>query len=332
MAFWSYGENGSWRETRQPRGYRKNRPGSGSRGGRRSRRTPHNQGWIRFALGSLFGIAFLGGASGTAYVVYDDLHSLKPDKIGCYATSNPQDVTVALVDSSEPRFDTVQSRDLLNAFEDVYRRDLTFNEKFSVIVTDPSRIGTVPDPVIELCGSASSSAELEEIGANGATQAYLDRQQDKIFEDRVGPTLEEVFSTDAQPGRIQNVESPIMEQIQSVSRLRNFSGNAGERTLILVSDLIQATREVQFCTTKGHLPSFTKFKTRAYFDQVRPRSLAGVDVKIYMLVRPGLGEEPLQYCTERELVDFWQAYFKNAQAASVEIIRLRDGAYVQSGQ
>ncbi len=76
------------------------------------------------------------------------------------------------------------------------------------------------------------------------------------------------------------------------------------------------------------MPRFSKFKTKAYYQRIKPSSLAGVDVSIYMLMRGNLGA----YCTEDELRRFWTDYFKNAGAKSVSIIRIRQGAYVSIAQ
>ncbi|MGJ8530562.1 MAG: hypothetical protein ACSHYC_00160 [Alphaproteobacteria bacterium] len=293
------------------------RPAYGARG-------KNNSGRLLKLLG---GVAFCSAAmAGAGYIALQDANTLKPDaETGCYTQTTAQDSTVAFVDSSDPGFDGVQSRDLIRAFTNLYKRDLGFNEFLSVITTQESRIGTIPDPVIELCGSAKSSAELENIGAAGATAAFLKRQSEKTFEKQVEPQLAEIFAVDPTATNRQSRESPILEQIQSLSRLPAFSDGAAQKQLIIVSDMLQNTTDLQFCKTQGHLPSYFSFKESPEFDRVRPAPLVGTDVTIYLLVRGTLGEAPYAFCTEPELTQWWKDFLTDAGAQSVDVIRIRQG-------
>lgn len=284
----------------------------------------NNSGRLLKLLG---GVAFCAVAlAGAGYIALQDLNTLKPDEeTGCYTQTTARDSTVAFVDSSDPGFDGVQSRDLIRAFTNLYKRDLGFNEHFSVITTQESRIGAIPDPVIELCGGAKSSADLENIGAAGATAAFLKRQAEKTFEKQVEPQLAEIFAVNPTSANRQSRESPILEQIQSLSRLPVFLDGAAQKQLIVVSDMLQNTTDLQFCSTQGHLPSFSKFKVSPEFDRVRPASLRGTDVTIYMLVRGALGQPPYSFCTEPELTQWWKDFLTDAGAQSVEVIRIRQG-------
>lgn len=291
-----------------------------------SRRRGRQQ-WFSIRLLPALGVVGVGAlAVGIGYITFQDLNTLKPDEeTGCYIQTTARDSTVAFVDSSDPGFDDVQSRDLVRAFTNLYKRDLGFNEHLSVITTQQSRIGTIPDPVIELCGNAKSSVELENIGAAGATTAFLKREAEKVFEKKVAPQLAEIFAVNPSSANRQSRESPILEQIQSLSRLPAFSERAGQKQLIIVSDMLQNTTDLQFCSTQGHLPSFSKFKESPEFDRVRPGSLAGTDVTIYMLVRGILGEAPYAFCTEPELTQWWKDFLTDAGAQSVDVIRIRQG-------
>lgn len=296
---------------------KRGRPPSSARG-------KNNSGRVLKLLG---GVAFCSVAmAGAGYIALQDANTLKPDEdTGCYTQTTAQDSTIAFVDSSDPGFDGVQSRDLVRAFTNLYKRDLRFNERLSVITTQQSRIGTIPDPVIELCGTAKSSAELENIGAAGATAAFLKREAEKTFEEKVAPQLDEIFAVNPTSANRQSRESPILEQIQSLSRLPAFSERAGRKQLIIVSDMLQNTTDLQFCKTQGHLPSFSKFKESPEFDRVRPASLVGTDVTIYMLVRGMLGEARYPFCTEPELTQWWKDFLTDAGAQSVDVIRIRQG-------
>ena len=222
------------------------RPNRSRRGNRRGFSIP----WLP-VLGSVGMAALL---LGIGYITVNDLTAAKPDELGCYLQSDGSANTTALIDSSEPGFDVVQSRDLIHAFSRIVQNDLSFNERFSMVTTQESRIGTFPPPVIQLCGSAKTSAELEAIGAAGATQAFLKRQAEDQFNTRVAPQLAAVFSINPSDADRQRRESPILEQIQNVVREYDLSQDKGQQKLILVSDMIQNTSELQFCSTQGHLP------------------------------------------------------------------------------
>lgn len=291
--------------------------------GSRSGKPQSQQSSLPFVLSIAGGLIL--ASSGLGYFVWQDMNTAKADELGCYEQTAPQAHTVALVDSSEPRFDAAQRRDLMTAFGDLFQRDLAFNERFSLIATDASRIGSVPNPVVTRCGPAHSPADLESVGAARASDAFLERQAAQAFEQDIRPHLESVFAINPPDAQRQRAESPILEQIQSLSRMPAFSRDAGHKRLIVVSDLLQNTGDAQFCHVQGHLPAFETFRTRPYFERVAPRDLGGADVTIYLLIRGILGEPPYPYCTEDELVRFWRAYFDDAGAGSVDVIRLRRG-------
>lgn len=304
--------SGATRATRRPRS---NRRGAGFQ-------------WPMKSL--LAGTATVAMLAGGGYVALNDMNTARADDLGCYEQAEPQAQTVALIDSSEPRFDPTQHRDLMTAFADLIQNGLTFNERFTLITTDADRIGSVPNPVMSRCAPAQSAMDLERVGAGRASEAFIERQAADAFEEEFLPHLENVFAVNPRDAQRQRSESPVLEQIQGISRMRAFSDGTGPKRLIIVSDLLQNTHDAQFCHTQGHLPSFETFRTRPYYERIAPRSLGGTDVTIYLLIRGVLGEAPHPYCTEEELVRFWRAYFVDAGAGSVDIIRLRRGT--ASGQ
>ncbi|MEP5730212.1 MAG: hypothetical protein ABJL67_12685 [Sulfitobacter sp.] len=282
----------------------------------------------------IFKLTALGIASsvmllGFIFLAVKDAQYATVDAMGCYASDEAQPQNVVLIDSSDPRWTAAQQRDLLNVLEDEYHNGLPFNAKLSVISTDPANIGSVPDPAVELCGPAKTSAELEAVGAKTVTQVYLDQQAGRIFEERLLPALDEILALDPPADQRQSYESPILEQIQAISRMRGFGDARGARKLTIISDMLQSTGDAQFCYTKGHLPSFGSFKDKPFFARVKPDELSGTEVTVYALERGSLGP----FCRDMdELMDWWQAYFEDAGAQSVRIIRLRQGAYVAADQ
>jgi hypothetical protein len=279
-------------------------------------------------IGGLVTVSTLAMAA-VGYNAMTDAQYAKADAMGCYASDEAQPQNVVWVDSSDPRWTAAQQRDLLNVLEDEYQTDLAFNAKLSVISTDPANIGSVPHPAIELCGTAQTSTELETLGGKGVTQAYLDKQRARVFDERLLPVLEEVLALDPPADQRQSYESPILEQIQAISQMRGFVDGRGERKLTIISDMLQSTQDAQFCQTKGHLPSFASFKEKPYFARIKPKTLSGTEVTLYVLERGGLGP----FCRDMdELLDWWQAYFEDADVQGVRIIRLRQGAYVTADQ
>lgn len=300
------------------------------RRGRKSRRNRNSHMTLPWKAAALAGTALAVLGTG-GFIAAKDMNTVKPDEMGCYPVPGGQAQTTVLVDSSDPGFDAVQSRDLINGISREFRDMLGFNERLSIVTTQESRIGSIPNPVLTLCGSAKAPSDLEKVGASSATQAYLARQAEMNYEQKVLPELNGIFSTDPNERNRQRFESPILEQIQSVSRMSEFRNATGNR-LIIASDMLQNTQEVQFCQTKGHLPSFSKFKAKPYFERVRPSPLNGADITVYMLIRGQLGKKPYPYCTEQELRTFWTEYFQDAGAGNVEFIRVRRDPHASAKQ
>lgn len=266
---------------------------------------------IAIFVGLLLAMSTLG------YFVWQDMNALKPDQHTCYPQAG-QAQTVMFFDSSNPRADVQQARDIWTFVSDHYARRALANERIRFYNTEVTQIGSIPDPVVETCVPASTNAELEALGAPRVNPAYLASQKQRIFDQEIAPAL--TAMTDPAPANPQAFESPILEQLQGLSRLPDIQNGTGRKSLIVVSDLIQATHEIRACREPGHLPRFENFKTGEHWARVRPDSLAGVDVTLLMLIRPEYGP----HCTgEDELIRWWESYFEEAGAQSVRVTRLR---------
>lgn len=282
--------------------------------------------WTLSAVG--FAAASVVAAGGIGYAVVHDANSAKPNDLGCYAPEVAS--TAVLVDSSVPRWGPTQQNDILTFMSELFEHGLAFNERFSMFLTAEKRIGTIPPPVLEFCGHARTPKDLEAIGAARQEAPYLQRKADKFRREVFDETLDEVFALTATKDNTQWVESPILEQVQAISRLRQFADHE-RRRLVVVSDFIQNTRQAEFCATKGHLPSFSTFRKTAYYKRVEPKSLSEARVTMLALVRDEISGPNLPYCTEDELYGFWQEFFLEAGAESVEVIRLRVGRVTAGG-
>lgn len=260
---------------------------------------------------------------GLAFVMFDIAGRPTPDSYGCYSGIE-QANTIVFVDPSAPRWNEVQARSLRNRLDEIYR-SLSLNEKLSVYTTEGDVVASGSlKPRFHICGQAQSAADLEAIGAASASDEYLAKQRERLYEKQLAPQLDQLLSLTPPEERQQNYQSPILETIQSLSRLREMK--PGSR-LIIVSDLIQNSDSVQFCRTQNDMPPFDVFKKRsAYQRRLKPQSLEGVEVEILYLQRRGLGRGELAHCySEEEMRTFYEDYFADNGVTGINFVRIRDG-------
>lgn len=284
------------------------------------RRNQHNNMSKLLALSGALALC-IGGLIFAALQAYD---TRTPDKMGCFADlSQPQ--TVVFVDASEPRWNEEQRRSLRRYFDEQYN-GLTFNERLSVYTTEGDVISDIMPPRFHICGQAKTAPELEAIGAQGGTAGYLQKQRQHLYEKVLAPQLDRLLSLTPDDARRQSSQSPILEQVKSLSRKLK----PGSR-LMIISDLIQNSDSVQFCRVHNDMPPFADFKKRqVYLSRLKPQSLEGVEVEILMLQRPGYGQTGLGFCRdEEELRDFWRGYFMDNGVSDPRFIRIRHG-YVEA--
>lgn len=244
-----------------------------------------------------------------------------PDRFGCYdADSQPQ--TVVLVDASTPRWDSAQARSLRTALERLFN-GLRGNERLSFFTTEQDAIASVVEPRFHVCGAPRNDAELKALNAPEAMDGYLQKQRERLYEDKLAPELDALLSAVPAAGRQQLYESPIMEMIQSVQRASGLK--AGDK-LVIISDMLQFTESARFCVVQGDMPAFDRFAQRPVYQSLQPQDMSGVEVEILMLVRFGYGRAPLSFCaSEHELATFWQDYFR-ANGAQAHMTRVRYSA------
>ncbi|MEM9128274.1 MAG: hypothetical protein AAGA97_00935 [Pseudomonadota bacterium] len=267
---------------------------------------------------NLLAISLLAGASllvmsGAGVGGYILSTKEQPDEIGCLPSVT--DHTMMLVDVSPPAWGEGQRRDIKTVFDQTYR-DLKPAEKLTLLTTEGDQISSLGGNArVQLCKPATGSDN----------DRFNRRLFLKVFEEQIEPIVEQLMGID-QASRVdiraQMAQSPLLETFQSVSKRDDFSVEADSRKLVIVSDMLQSTEFAEFCFVKGHLPPFEKFKERADWFRMVPDDLFGTEVEIYLLVLVGYGTR-LPFCNEKELHDFWTAYFKDAGAASVVIHRLR---------
>ena len=288
-----------------------------SRRGSRKRRRNKGRMTKLLALGALPILAIAGGIAGL-----DHLSNIeKADLNGCYGRDD-QHVAAVMIDFSMVKdFSTAQRRDLATALDAAYEA-LPPNGKISIFTTAADVAGSLAKPILELCRPATTPEEQQALGAPSQTAPHLKA----IAKEAQGKFVAAVdgILVDADDASKAATESPILEQLQAISRYPGFGGS--NRSLHVITDGIQNSEIAEFCTVQGDMPSFATFAKRDRYDFVRPQPFTGVDVK-YLLVEFGkLPHGSLKYCSNDELRRWWPDYFNANDAASVELTRLRYGS------
>ncbi len=269
---------------------------------------------------AMYGLALTLCTLGMGYAAYHTMGQPVADEFGCYVEAEASK-TAVMVDVSEPRFSAMQARSLHQYFEELYNNHLAFSERLQFFTTEPSRIASVPKASIHICGQSTDSRDYESIGREGAQAGFLERQKMRLYENLMEPKLKRLLSDKPDEGSKQLYESPILEMIANVVRATKL--NHGDR-LVVVSDMIQNSQSARFCTIENDMPRFEVFKQRRNYRRLQPPSLDGVAIEILMLIRQNYGP----YCAggEEEIVQFYEDLFYGNGAASVNVIRLREGA------
>ena len=130
--------------------------------------------------------------TGVGWAIVENIDKAIADKQGCYS-GMAQAHTIALVDASIPRWDTVQRRALHRYFQDLFE-ELTFNERLAVYTTEGDQMASVLAPRFHVCGPAKRADDLIAIGADAGITGYLAKQRKRLYERVLRPELEALFS------------------------------------------------------------------------------------------------------------------------------------------
>ena len=267
--------------------------------------------------------AVMAAMGGFGYMAHDTALRPVADEHGCFDGVIGGN-TVVFADVSPPRWNGEQGGSLRSRLNQLYD-SLAFNEKFTLFTTEGDLIGDVLKPRLHLCGQASSSEELESVGAAPAQAGYLKRQKQRLYARKLAPELDTLLSENPDESRQQNYQSPILEQFVALSRRPEL--RAGTK-LVIISDMIQNSESAHFCTVKGDMPPFAIFRKRqVYLERLQPESLEGIEVEVLMLQRYGYGMKgALPYCRdEEEIKTFYRDYFHAAGVKKMRFVRIRQG-------
>lgn len=259
--------------------------------------------------------SLIGGGIYAAIAMQEE----KPDALGCYARDDQHQHAV-LLDRSMTGLSEAQLRDTANGLEQVYEA-APANALISIFTTASDASGSIAKPVFEMCRPADTAAEIAALGLDEKPQAYLDRRKNearKQLESAVGEIV-------TQMGNETNTasDSPILEQIRSVSRYPAFA-KAQSRDLTVITDGIQNSHMAQFCVVQGQMPAFATFAQRPDYDlSIKPDSLDGGSVNLMLMEFNRLPSPVLPYCTSHELRQWWVDYFEGNGADKVTLNNLR---------
>jgi len=189
---------------------------------------------------------------------------------GCPKQGLPTSVTAVLLDVSDP-MSAIQTADFNQLMEDV-KKNIPKLGKLELY----SLAANVEKPLVPEYAGCNPGSGQDVASPLTGNQKLADRRWTKVFSDKVDAVLNRIAST---PGEDR---SPILESIQSIS-ITAFGGEEIQkipRTIIIVSDLIQYTKQVSFYQGA---PDFDKFSKTPYFKQIRT-DLHGANV-VFALIR-----------------------------------------------
>ena len=278
----------------------------------RSRRKPPQLGkWAK--LLSVPIVALVGVAITLGYAI-----NIEQPNGYCYAREDQHQVAVFIDASMTAESSATQVRDYRTAFIRAYD-NAPANALISLFTTATDGRGSLPEPVFSMCKPASTPQEQGQFDGPSKTAPYLTRQADEAKAAYLAG-VEAVLSDAQDPDKAAG-DSPILEQVQAISRYQGFQSE--NRSLIWISDGIQNSEIARFCSVQGHMPRYQAFeKTRAYKD-IKPNSFAGVDVFVLLVEFGPLPNDWAKFCSNAELRDWWPAYFEGNGANNVELTRLR---------
>lgn len=274
--------------------------------------------WKQWLLLTAIPALTLGGG-GYALSAYMGVERI--DEAFCYARDDQHQLAM-FFDASHPRENSNQQwRDIAAEMRQAFALSEP-NTRILGFTTTRADGGTVIEPAFTICRPPETPLQQEAIGAPAKTPQYLANLTEEAraaFETIVQNTL-----ADLQNESIRALDSPLLEQLQAISRYPGFQGS--NRALTVISDGLQNSETARFGMVEGDLPSFEAFAAQGRYEYVRPRSLHGVDVRLLLVESYSLPQPGMDFATWPEVREFWLDYFQANGAADVELVRLRHGA------
>jgi len=258
------------------------------------------------------------GGGGFALAQYMKIEKI--DDAYCFARADQHQTAIFLDNSMQANLPAQQLRDYQTGFDNAYAQ-APANTRIAIFTTASDISGSLAKPVASICKPAATTNEQADLRAPSKPAPYLAnraREAKAHYSDIVGRVLADAQDTSKAAG-----DSPILEQLQAISRYSGFTSS--NRSLVAITDGIQNSEIARFCAVQGDMPRFAIFEQQARYKHVKPRSLAGVNVNLLLVESATLPQKGLAYCTNNEVRNWWPAYFTANGAASVESNRLRHG-------
>lgn len=169
------------------------------------------------------------------------------------------------------------------------------------------RVGGADDPnpaaSLSLCNPGRGIDANPFIGKPSAREKLWQEQ----FAEVISRTLSDELSSEG------GSESPIMRAIQLAAMSPTFRAvEPSERSLIVVSDLVENSREVSF---QDRVPSIDQFTDTLEYEAVRA-DLSSVEVHVLLRPSESQGDD------QRALTDFWTHYFSSMGAELTTVVPL----------
>ncbi|MEO0995411.1 MAG: hypothetical protein AAFX62_16605 [Pseudomonadota bacterium] len=260
--------------------------------------------------------ALMLGAGG--YGLHSYMQIERMDAGFCYARQTQAQTAIFLDYSVNKDLSGAQRRDLVTALERAYDASPP-NGRLMVFTTARDSSSSIAKPVFKMCRPAKTATEQEAIGApakTGPNLSHIAEEARMRFRDQVAQIL-----ADTTDGAKAALESPILEQVQAISRYAGFRGQ--ERSLVWLSDGIQNSEIAKFCAVKGDMPSADRFMRRPDYAVVAPESFEGTDVTLLLVESAALPQPGLAHCTHAEMRTWWPDWFRAHGAERVRLERLR---------
>jgi len=202
-----------------------------------------------------------------------------------------------LVDSSEP-YNKVQLAYLDKYISNFINQNIAKHDKVSIYTIDDKSYKKLI-PTIEICNPGVG----DDINPLIGNPEMAKRKWSESFNKPLTNSIKDLFDIG------QSDISPIMEMIQAVA-IKSFSHDAGNKKLIIISDLIQNTSDYSHYKTP---PNFKIFVKTAYYKHVKT-DLNNVEVTVLYLLRKGI--ESMQ---NRKHIMFWEEYINSLGGQIVKV-------------
>ena len=209
--------------------------------------------------------------------------------------------TIILIDKTDA-INTSQQHFILD-YINREKNKLKDHQKLSLFtLTKDAQMSTVP--IFSKCnpGTGEDANELYQ------NPKMIRLKFDKLFSEPLLAVLGDVFSDNT------DTQSPIFETIREFSYRDDFSSDVPQRTLIIISDMMQHT--ANYSHYRGRI-NYNDFSKTAYADEVTA-NLDSMNIKIVYLLRDHLNN--IQ--GSRHLL-FWDKYFQAMGADVTEVRKVR---------